>query len=314
MRLVTRSDFDGLGCAVLLKEEGLLDEIQFVHPKDVQDGKVTVTPNDILANVPYVRGCGLWFDHHSSEEERRAYGQFEGASEPAARSAARVIHAYYGGEQAFPNPHISSLLETVDKVDSGDLTLDEIRQPAGWVLLSFVMDPRTGLGRYKDYRISNYQLMLDMIDYARTMTAEQILQLEDVQERVRRYMEQDRLFKEMLRTHSVVRGDAVVVDLRPCEEIYTGNRFVLYSLLPEQNLSLQVMWGLRKQNVVITCGHSILNRTSTVDVGSLMLRYGGGGHKRVGTCQVDADQADRVVEELVAHIQACPRRQPLEVA
>ena len=314
MRLMTRSDFDGLGCAVLLKEKGLLEEIQFVHPKDVQDGKVAVTSDDILANVPYVSGCGLWFDHHSSEEERKAYGAFEGASDPTARSAARVIHAYYGGEPAFPNSHISSLLEAVDKIDSGDLTLDEVRRPAGWVLIAFVMDPRTGLGRYKDYRVSNYQLMLDMIDHAPTMTPEQILQLEDVQERVRRYWEQDRLFKEMLTARSTVRGDGVVVDLRPCDEIYTGNRFVLYSLFREQNISLQVMWGLRKQNVVITCGHSILNRTSAVDVGSLMLRYGGGGHKRVGTCQVDADQAERVIEELVAYIQACPRCQQREVA
>ena len=314
MRLVTRSDFDGLGCAVLLKEKGLLDEILFVHPKDVQDGKVAVTSNDILANVPYVPGCGLWFDHHSSEEERKAYGHFEGVSDPTAPSAARAIHAHYGGERAFPNSHIDSLLAAVDKVDSGLLSLDEIRRPTGWVLISFVMDPRTGLGRYKDYRVSNYQLMLDMVDYARTMTAEEILQLGDVRERVRRYCEQDTLFKGMLASRSVVRGDAIVVDLRPCEEIYTGNRFVLYSLFPDQNISLQVMWGLRKQNVVITCGHSILKRTSTVDVGSLMLRYGGGGHQRVGTCQVDADQADRVIEELVAHIQACPKRQQLDVA
>ena len=303
MRLLTRSDFDGLGCAVLLKEAGLLNEIKFVHPKDVQDGKVQVTAEDILANVPYVKGCGLWFDHHSSEEER-AHGAFEGVSDPSAPSATRVVYDYLGGAERFANAHIATLVAAIDKADSADLTVDEVLRPQGWVLISFIMDPRTGLGRYKDYRIGNYQLMMDMIDYCRAMTAEQILEIEDVKERSRRYFEQDKRFREMVRSNAAVRGNAVVLDLRNQEEIYTGNRFLLYSLYPAQNISLQIIWGLRKQNVVITCGHSIINRTSQVDVGSLMLRYGGGGHRKVGTCQVPAEDADRAVAELVQEINA----------
>jgi len=311
MRLLTRSDFDGLGCAALLTEVGLLDEIKFVHPKDIQDGRIEVTPDDILANVPYVKGCGLWFDHHSSEEERQAYGVFAGASDPSAPSATRVIYSYYGGRDAFHNAHIRKLVDAIDKADSGNFTIEEVLHPAGWALISFIMDPRTGLGRYKDYRIGNYQLMMDMIDYCRSMTAERILEVEDVRERTRRYFEQDRLFKEMILANTVVRGGVIVVDLRGQEEIYTGNRFVLYSLYPEQNISIQVIWGLQKQNVVMTCGHSIINRTSTVDVGSLMLKYGGGGHKRVGTCQVPVEEADAVLEELVRQINACSSKQPV---
>lgn len=299
MRLLTRSDFDGLGCAALLKEKGVIDDIKFVHPKDIQDGKIDVNENDILANIPYVEGCGLWFDHYSSEMERQAHGEFNGKSEPSAPSAARVIYEYYGGEKTFESIHLNDLVRAVDKSDSGNFTVDEILNPKGWELLSFVMDPRTGLGRYRDYRISNYNLMMDMIDYCRRKTVEEILEIEDVKERTRRYFEQDALFREMARANTAIHGNVIVMDLRNQEEIYTGNRFVLYSLYPDQNVSIQVMWGFQRQNIVMTCGYSIVNKTCTVDIGSLMLKYGGGGHKKVGTCQIAVEKADEVLEMLI---------------
>lgn len=304
MRLLTRSDFDGLGCAVLLKEVDMIDDIKFVHPKDIQDGKIEVNSNDILANIPYVEGCGLWFDHHSSEEERKAFGDFKGVSDPSARSAAGVIYKYYGGEEKFPGKYFKELVTAVDKADSADFTKEEILDPKGWVLLSFIMDPRTGLGRYRDYRISNYQLMMDMIDYCRNKTVDEILEIDDVQERVKRYFEQDKLFKDMIKANTITRDNVIVLDLRNQEEIYTGNRFMVYSLYPEQNISIQVIWGLNKQNVVMTCGHSIINNTSKTDVGSLMLKHGGGGHKKVGTCQVPTEEADKVLEEIVGAMNA----------
>ncbi|QTA83379.1 UCP028235 [Desulfonema limicola] len=304
MRLLTRSDFDGLGCAVLLKEAGLIDDIKFVHPKDIQDGKIEVSSDDILANIPYVKGCGLWFDHHSSEDERKAFGDFQGISDPTAKSAAGVIYKYYGGKEKFPGKCFQELVAAVDKADSADFTKDEILNPKGWVLLSFIMDPRTGLGRYKDYRISNYQLMMDMIEYCRHKTVDEILEIEDVKERVKRYFDQDELFRRMIKDNIVIRNNVIILDLRNQEEIYTGNRFLLYSLYPEQNISIQVIWGLNKQNVVMTCGHSIINRTSKTDVGSLMLKYGGGGHKKVGTCQVSPDEADKILEEIITSMNA----------
>lgn len=302
MRLVTRSDFDGLGCAAILKEKGIIDEIKFVHPKDIQDGRIEITCDDILANIPFVPDCGIWFDHHSSEHERKVFGNFEGNCEPSAPSTARVIYEYYGGLRYFKNQHLDDLIRAVDKADAAQFTKEEILNPEGWVLLSFIIDPRTGLGRYKDYRISNYALMMDMIDYCRNKSDKEILEIPDVKERTVRYFEQDKLFRRMLLDNSRVEGTVVLLDLREQDEIYTGNRFLLYSLFPEANISVQIMWGFRRRNIVITCGYSIINDTAGVDVGSLMLKHGGGGHRRVGTCQVCIDKADDVIKQILEEL------------
>lgn len=300
MRLLTRSDFDGLACGVLLKEAGIIDEWKFVHPKDMQDGIIEVNENDVLANVPYVPGCGLWFDHHSSEEERLELdGQYEGESR-LAPSAARVIYDYYGGKEKFPN--MDEMMIAVDKTDSGQLTVEEIINPQKWILLSFIMDPRTGLGRFQDYRISNYQLMENLIDYCREIPIEDILDLPDIKERVVRYFEQDMLFKEMLKKYSRTEDNVLITDLRGVDTIYTGNRFLVYSLYPEQNISVWIIDGRNKQNCVISVGHSIINRTSQTDVGSLLLKYGGGGHRKVGTCQVPYAEADNAIAAIVGQL------------
>lgn len=302
MRLVTRSDFDGLGCAVLLDELGMIDSMKFVHPKDVQDGLVEVNSNDILANIPYIEGCGLWFDHHSSETEVSEIENYEGKTDPNAKSAARVVYEYYGGKEKYNNERIERFVEAVDKADSADFTAEEVLHPTGWVLLSFIMDPRTGLGRYKDYRISNYQLMEDMVKYCKEYPAEEILEIPDVNERVVRYFEQQELCMAMILKNSTVYDNVVVLDLRNQEEIYTGNRFLIYSLFEDQNISLQVMSGYKDQNTVITCGHSILNKTSKTNVGQLMKDYGGGGHDAVGTCQVPNEHADEILQEIINKI------------
>ena len=297
MRLVTRSDFDGLACAVLLNTAGIMDSRLFVHPKDVQDGLIEVNANDVLANIPYAEGCGLWFDHHSSEDERiKMANKFKGDSRPAP-SAARVIYDYYGGEKLFG--HLKDMMIAVDKSDSGQLTVGEIINPQDWILLSFVMDPRTGLGRFKDYRISNYQLMDDLIELLGKKPIEEILQLPDVAERVKRYYEQNELFKQMILKHTSTDGNVIITDLRGVDVIYSGNRFLIYSLYPEQNISVWMIDGRNKQNCVFAVGHSIIKRTSKTDVGSLMLKNGGGGHKAVGTCQVPYEKADTVLNELV---------------
>ena len=298
MRLVTRSDFDGLACAVLLKAAGIMDSRLFVHPKDVQDGLIKVNENDVLANIPYAEGCGLWFDHHSSEDERiKMANKFKGDSRPAP-SAARVIYDYYGGEKIFG--HLKDMMIAVDKSDSGQLTVGEIINPKGWILLSFVMDPRTGLGRFKDYKISNYQLMDDLIEILGKKPIEEILQMPDVAERVKRYFEQNELFKQMILQHTRTDENVIITDLRGVDVIYSGNRFLIYSLYPEQNISVWMIDGRNKQNCVFAVGHSIIKRTSKTDVGSLMLKNGGGGHKAVGTCQVPYEKADTVLNELVS--------------
>ena len=301
MRLLTRSDFDGLICAVLLKHVGMMDEWKFVHPKDVQDGLVQVTKDDILANVPYVPGVGMWFDHHSSEKERIRFDyKYEGASE-LKPSCARVIWDYFGGKEKFPEL-FQKMMEYVDKCDSGQLTREEVLEPKGWVLLSFIMDPRTGLGRYKDYRISNYNLMMKMVEWCGTLPIDEILAQPDVQERVNRYFKQNELFSEQLIKCTVIHKNLAVIDLREEDEIYTGNRFLVYSLFPDCNISMHVMWGREKQNVVFTVGHSIIKRTSKTDVGKLMLEYEGGGHERVGTCQIATPRAERIKKELIERV------------
>ena len=298
MQLITRFDFDGLGCAAIFKEKGIVDNIRFVHPKDIQDGKIEVTSDDILSNIPFVTGCGIWFDHHSSEQERKAFGSFEGNSDPSAPSAARVVYEYYGGLEYFKNQYLDDLIQAVDKADAARFTKEEILNPRGWVLLAFIMDPRTGLERYKDYRISDQALMMDMIDYCRNKTVKEILGIPDIKERTVRYFEQDKAFRKMLLDNSRMKGNVVVLDLRNQVEIYTGNRFLLYSMFPDANISMRIMWGFQCRNIVINCGYSIINNTATADVGSLMLKYGGGGHKRVGTCQVPIDKADDIIKEI----------------
>ena len=298
MRLVTRSDFDGLICGVLLKAAGLIDSYKFVHPKDLQDGLIAISSDDILANVPFVPGCGMWFDHHSSEHERLGNVTYKGLSK-VLPSCARVIWEYYEGHKTF-SPSLDSMLDAVDRVDSANLTVDEITNPEGWVLLGFIMDPRTGLGRYRDYRISNYQLMLDLIDYCATKSIGEILALSDVQERVQRYLAQEDQFKDMLHKCSTLHGPVLVINLLEQEEIYTGNRFTAYALYPECNVSIQVIWGLKKQNVVFTVGYSVLNKTCTCNIGSLMLQHGGGGHEKVGTCQVPTENWKEVLDILIA--------------
>ncbi|MFP4115296.1 MAG: exopolyphosphatase [Spirochaetota bacterium] len=296
-RLVTRSDFDGLVCAVLLKELDLIDEIKFVHPKDMQDGLIAISDNDITTNLPFVDGVHLAFDHHLSES-RRNQNHENYIIDADAPSAARVVYDYYGGSERFTNIPVE-LMEAVDKGDSANFEMDEVLQPRGWNLLNFIMDARTGLGRFKNFRISNYQLMMDLIDYCREYPIEEILKLQDVRERVDLYREHERLFQEQTRRCSAVHDNVLVVDLRGEETIYAGNRFIKYALFPETNVSVQVIWGFKKQNTVLSVGRSIFNRTSESNIGELMLEYGGGGHLSAGTCQVDNDAADAIVAELI---------------
>lgn len=306
MRLLTRSDFDGLVCGVLLVEAGIVTHYQFVHPRDVVDGKVIVTENDVLANIPFVPGCGLWFDHHISEWERLKLSKefnYKGKSE-LAPSCARVIYNYYGGPERFARFDESGLMDAVDRSDSGQLTAEDIQAPSDWMLLSFIMDPRTGLGRYKDYRISNYRLMEDMIDYCRTKKSTEILAEPDVRERVDRYFRYEKEFDNMLKNNAMVDGNVLVTNLLNVPEILPGNRFKEFVLFPAQNVSVRIIWGHKKQNIVITCGANVISRTAKTDIGKMLLNYGGGGHPSVGSCQVPIEDWQRVRDEIVAQLKA----------
>lgn len=302
-RLVTRSDFDGLVCAVLLKELGMLDEILFVHPKDMQDGKIPVTDRDITTNVPYVPGVHLAFDHHASEAIRVGDRPENHIIHPHALSAARVVYDHFGGAERFPRIG-EDMMTAVDKADAAQFSRDEILEPSGWSLLNYVMDPRTGLGRFRQFRISNYQLMMDLIDACLEKSVDEILEMPDVKERVDLYFEHEQKAWTQIRRRSTVYKNLVVLELRNEETIWPANRFTVYALFPETNISIHCMWGLKKQNTVFAIGKSILDRSSKTNVGELCLSYGGGGHEAAGTCQVENDRAEEVLKELVAKITA----------
>ncbi len=299
-RLVTRSDFDGLVCAMILKEKGLIDDIKFVHPKDVQDGKIELTENDITTNLPFDPRPGLVFDHHESELIRNARlaNKDKYIIDPDAKSAARVVYEYYGGKEGLPRIS-EELMEAVDKGDSADFTLEEILNPTGWVLMNFIMDARTGLGRFHDFRISNYDLMMELIDYCVNHKVDEVLAIPDVKERVDLYFEQQELFKEQLKRIARVEDKVVVIDLRNEDTIYAGNRFMVYALYPETEISVHVAWGFKKQNTAVMIGKSIVNKKSNADIGALCLSHGGGGHRNAGTCQLDNDKVDDLLPGIV---------------
>lgn len=303
MRLVTRSDFDGLVCAMILKEINLIDEIKFVHPKDVQDGKVELGANDITTNLPYCENVAICFDHHESELKRNAKMR-ENTNwhiDGSAKSAARVVYNYYKNQGYELSRVTDEIMTAVDKGDSADFTKEEILNPTGWNLMNFIMDARTGLGRFHDFRISNYDLMMELIDFCVEHPINDVLELPDVKERTDLYFEHQVKFKEQLSNLAVVDGKCVILDLRHEDTIYAGNRFMIYAMFPEAEYSIHVAWGFQKQNTAVMIGKSIINKNGNVDIGKLCLSYGGGGHMNAGTCQLDNDKID---SELVNIIKA----------
>ena len=301
-RLVTRSDMDGLVCGTLLKYLGIIDEISFVHPKDMQDGKIEITEDDITTNLPYVDGVHIAFDHHFSETLRNEQRDNH-IIQPDAPSAAEVVYQYYGGDERFP-ARFKAMMDAANKADAAQFSKEDILNPEGWDLLSFLMDSRTGLGRFREFSVSNYQLMMDLIDYCAEHTIEDILNLSDVKERVDLYFKYSKEFEDQLNRCSTIHDNVIIIDYRDEEIIYPGNRFLIYAMYPNINMSIHAVWGRNKQNVVYSTGKSIINKSSKTNVGMLMLKYGGGGHEAAGGCQPSHEIAEQVLEELIAQINA----------
>lgn len=301
MKLITRSDFDGLTCAVLLKEVMELEHVEFAHPKDVQDGKIPVDDQTVLTNLPYVPGCGLWFDHHSSETKRVApKTQYKGACK-VAPSAARVVYEYYLNDYREQFAKYQDLVNVVDKSDTADFTPEEVQNPSEWILLSFVMDARTNLGKYHDYQISNRQLMHEMVNWIGTYPPEEILKFPDVKERVDRYNNLKAEFETFIKEHSYQEEKVVVTDTRG-HQVPAGNRFLIHVWYPDALIALRVLDGKQNEFAVITGGYNIFDRSASTDLGDVMGKYGGGGHRSAATCQPSYEDVDRVLKELIAAI------------
>jgi len=299
--LYTRSNFDGLVCAALLKEIGLIDDVKFVHPKDVQDGKIELSEHDITASLPYSSGVYMAFDHHSSEAVRTKEVKENYIIEPAAPSSARIIYEYFGGEDRFSST-LHDLMDAVDRADCTSFNEEDILNPQGWVLLNYLMDPRTGLGRFKHFTISNYQLMLKLVDLCSKKSITEIMEDPDVRERIKLYNEQQEIFKEQIKRCTKVEGKIAILDVRNEEVIHVGNRFMVYALFPECNVSVHIFYGKQKQNTVFAVGKSIINRSCPIDIGAMMYDYAGGGHMNAGTCQVDNDKADEALNSIIDKI------------
>jgi nanoRNase/pAp phosphatase (c-di-AMP/oligoRNAs hydrolase) len=303
-RLITRSDLDGIVCASLLKELDMIDEVKFAHPKDMQDGVIEVTSRDIVTNLPYQPNAYMVFDHHASEAERTKDAKPNVINDPTAPSAAHVVYRHFGGAARFPNI-TPDLMEATNKIDSAQLSMEDILDPKGWVMLGFIMDNRTGLGRFRSFRVSNYQLMMDLVDILRKeKNIDDILRHPDVAERVKMYQDHSKLARQQIMNRAEIHGKLLVLDFRKDEEIYTTNRFTIYAMYPQCSVSMHILPGKNNQNTVFAVGKSVLNRSSKADIGSLMLEYGGGGHKAVGTCQIDHDKVDEVKKALIDRITA----------
>ena len=312
-RLVTRSDFDGLVCAVLLRHLDLIDDIAFVHPKDMQDGKIEIGPRDITTNLPFVAGAHKVFDHHDSETTRNDTSSDDYVIDADAPSAARIVWRHYGGHDAFPREW-DEMMTAVDKADAAQFSREEVLEPAGWELLNLLMDSRTGLGRFREFRISNYALMMALVDHCRTASIEEILALPDVAERVELWASHRDDFVAQLKRCGTVHGRCVVLDLTDEEVIHPGSRFMIYAVYPDCDISIHKLWGFRRQNIVYATGKSIFDRGNRTHVGELMLRHGGGGHEAAGTCQVSVEDSERVLADLLDTIAADAADAPLAKA
>lgn len=292
MRLVTRADLDGLASAVLITAAETIDEILLVHPQDITDKKVPISGADIMANLPYHPSCGKWFDHHLlTESNERPPARFEGRY-GLAPSAARVVFEHY--IESHPQlKRYETLVAETDRLDAAQLTLDDVLNPQGYILLGYTLDPRTGLGAYQDY-------FKKLVEWLRDKPLEEIMELPDVKQRIGRIRAQDQAFREATERCSRVEGNVVITDFRELSPPPVGNRFLVYTLFPQANISLRVHWGPSREHVSVAVGHSIFNRTSRTVVGNLMSRYGGGGHKGAGHCLLPAARADACVAEMIA--------------
>lgn len=299
MRLVTRADLDGLTSAVIVTMKEPIDEIVLIHPQDITDKKFDVRPDDILVNLPYHPNAGLWFDHHLlTASNERPPANYKGRHR-IAPSAARLVYEYYL-EKAPDDPALlrfAPLVEATDRLDAAQLTPEDVSNPQGYILLGFTIDGRTGLGLFESY-------FRKLVDWLKAMPIEEVVQQPEVRDRVERLRSDQIEFLQLLRRNSFQLNNVVVTDLREIDRLPAGNRFLIYTLFPESNVSLRVHWGPSHNSVVAAVGHSIFNRTCKTSVGELMSRFGGGGHRGAGTCILPIDKAADAIDEILYELQA----------
>ena len=291
MRLVTRPDLDGLTCAVLLSQCEAIDSIELLHPQDVADRRIAIGPSDILANLPYHPSCGMWFDNHLLTDAKAMPATGFRGRYGKAPSAARLVYDHYLPDHPALSRHEALVAET-DRLDSAQLTLDDVLSPSGYVLVGLTLDARTGLGSPREY----FEMLVPAV---RERPVEEVVELPEVRARAARMREQDHAFRDALLAHSRSDANVVVTDFRPLDRVPVGNRFLVFTLFPTANVGVRVEWGPRRERVSVSAGKSIFNRTSRANLGVLMSLHGGGGHVGAGACQLTPPTAEAHIAEIV---------------
>ncbi|CAH2029850.1 hypothetical protein [Trichlorobacter ammonificans] len=290
-RLLTKCDIDGMACGILLKERGLVEEVRFCQAWEIDNGSMAIGDSDITAGLPCRPQAWLAFDHYQDAASVRTERIIVDTTR---RSTARVIHDYFGASAFGAVP--GELLRAVDRVVSAEVTLDDILYPSGWVLLSHLIDHRTGLERYRRFGMDTAALIGLLTDWCRQYTIWEVLSLPALEERNACYFACAEAYKAQILRCASVHRNLVVVDLRDEETIYPGNRFMIYALFPECNVSLQIT--RTTAGVAFQAGKSFLDRSFAEDIGRLMRRYGGGGHANAGRCDMPEERADEVARGL----------------
>lgn len=289
MRIVTRPDFDGVACAVLLYQVETIDQpIKWVQPDDIQNARINIDKEDILANLPYDSRCGLWFDHHYSNKAVRNFqGNFE-----LAPSAARVIYDYY--QDRFDRD-FSELVRKTDKIDSADLSVDEVLYPENdpYFLLSLTVS-NANYDKLDDVYLNRLVSLLGGMNIRR------VLKDVEVKRQCDENIKQKKAFEELLKYHATVKDHVSIVDFRPVCPVPKGNRFLIYTIFPGTMVNVEIGYkDERKDKVRLKVGHNIFTHNCHVNVGLLLSRFGGGGHRGAGGCSFAADEADSYISQII---------------
>lgn len=292
MRLVTRGDLDGLASTILITTMEQIDSIELIHPQDITDSKFEIKEGDIMANLPYNPNCSVWFDHHELTESNPTPPEIFKGRHQIAPSVARVIFEYYGSGKLKRFEH---LVTETDRFDSAQLEPEDISDPQGIALIGFTIDPRTGMGRFKEY-------FLDLAKWFKTMELQEIMKQAEVKARVKKYRENNMLFTELLKHNSHLDENVAITDFRGLSSPAIGNRFAVYSMFPKCNVSLRLQWGPQRQFVAATLGHNIFNRTCRTNIGHLCSDFNGGGHRGAGACVLQPDRAEAQIKQIIQRL------------
>lgn len=283
-RIITRPDFDGVVCAVLLKA-AIGDHLTILwgQPAEMQNGKIEVDSDDIIANLPFYGNCAIWFDHHISNEPPASYnGLYR-----VAPSAAGLVYEYY---QNVIDSRFQTLVEQADKIDDAQLNLDEILHPENYpyILLSMTIYAK---------HASDLTYCDKVVELLSTLSIDEVLAEPEVKRRCEQVLAENTTYEKHLKNHTRIQGLVSITDFRELDPAPDGNRFLIYSLYPDTVVNMKIFHENSK--TVVKLGHSILNRRCNVNVGNLLSRFGGGGHRGAGACRIEGPNAEPVLKKIL---------------